>query len=102
MVGDLYERKHFKGLDNAICAIQGFIEGYGALSDELAFRTAIHAGVHLICWYTRRDPKTPPRGTPEQIKGGIKTGVGFIVRGWEKDKVWFESSALAYLFNKLS
>lgn len=99
MIGDLYERKHFKGLDNALWAIQGFLQGYGPLSNELAFRTAIHAGVHLICWYTRRDPKTPPQGTPEQIHGGIKTGVDFIVKGWKKDRAWFENSPLAYLFS---
>ena len=48
MIGDLYERKHFKDGDSALRIIQGSVAGYGALSDDMAFRIAIHAGVHLI------------------------------------------------------
>ncbi|KAK7757531.1 hypothetical protein SLS62_000546 [Diatrype stigma] len=29
MIGDMYERKHFKGVEGAIWAIDGFIDGYG-------------------------------------------------------------------------
>lgn len=98
MTGDLYERKHFNDVDTAMWAMQGFIDGYGRLSDEMAFRTAIHAGVHLIGWYTRRAPNAPLMGTPEQIVGAMALGRDFIVKGWEKDKNWFEGSVLAPLF----
>jgi hypothetical protein len=37
MIGDLYERKHFKGADRALQAINGFIDGYGLIDDDLAF-----------------------------------------------------------------
>ena len=59
MIGDLYERKHFMNADSALWIIQGFVDGYGALSEDSAFRIAIHAGVHLICWYIRRNPVAP-------------------------------------------
>ena len=98
MIGDLYERKHFEDLENTIWAVEGFVDGYGVLSDDLAFRTAIHAGVQLLCWYIRRDPRTPPKGTPEQIIGAVRIGVDFIVKGWERDRAWFENTPLASLF----
>ena len=100
IIGDLYERKHFKSLENTIWAIEGFVDGYGGLSDDLAFRTAIHTGVHFLCWYIRRDPRTPPKGTPEQIIGAVRIGVDFVVKGWERDRAWFETSPLASLFRK--
>ncbi|KAH6681391.1 kinase-like domain-containing protein [Halenospora varia] len=56
MIGDLYERKHFKNVDGALWAIDAFIDAYGALSEEMAFRTAIHTGVQLITWMTRGPP----------------------------------------------
>jgi thiamine kinase-like enzyme len=98
MIGDLYERKHFKGVDSALRIMQGFVSGYGVLSDKMAFRTAIHAGVHLICWYIRRDPNAPFTEAPEQIQDAIRIGTDFIVKGWMRDRTWFEASSLACLF----
>ncbi len=100
MIGDFYERKHFNDIDAAIWAIQGFVAGYGGLSDDMAFRTAIHTGVHLLHWYNRRAPTRPLTGTPDQIMGAVTLGKDFIVKGWEKDRHWFENSVLASLFAK--
>ncbi|KAF2789573.1 hypothetical protein K505DRAFT_284130 [Melanomma pulvis-pyrius CBS 109.77] len=100
MIGDLYERKHFKDVDGALAAIYGFINGYGEVSEEMAFRTAIHAGVHLICWYNRRPPKSPLKCTPEQGLSVVKLGRDFVVKGCKKDRDWFEGSVLASLFQK--
>lgn len=98
MIGDLYERKHFFNADSALCIIQGFAAGYGALSDDEAFRIAIHVGQHLICWYIRRDPTDPFAEPLEQIQDAIQIGTDFIVKGWQKDREWFEGSELACLF----
>ncbi|KAH8688787.1 kinase-like domain-containing protein [Talaromyces proteolyticus] len=98
MIGDLYERKHFLDVDSAIWAMQGFVAGYGPLDHAMAFRAAIHAGVHLICWYIRRNPTAPFLEDPKLIHGAIRTGTDFIVKAWEKDRVWFENSPLACLF----
>ncbi|TAQ85260.1 hypothetical protein B7494_g6422 [Chlorociboria aeruginascens] len=100
MIGDLYERKHFMEIESSLWLIQGFVVGYGALSDEMAFRIAIHAGVHLICWYIRRDPTAPFTEPPKQIQDAIRIGTNFIVKGWERDRTWFEGSDLACLFNR--
>ena len=98
LIGDLYERKHFKGADCALWTMEAFIDGYGPLSEDMTFRTAIHAGVHLICWCNRRPGKPPPGVTPEQISGVVEIGRDFVLKGWEKDKTWFQGSPLACLF----
>lgn len=98
MIGDLYERKHFAEADSALHIIESFVAGYGALSEDEAFRVAIHAGQHLICWYIRRDPEMPFTEPPEQIRGAVIIGTNFIVKAWERDRAWFERSELACLF----
>lgn len=100
MIGDLYERKHFMNADSALWIIQGFVVGYGALSDDTAFRIAIHAGVHLICWSFRRNPTAPFTEPSEQIRDAIRIGIDFVVKGWERDRTWFEGSELACLFGE--
>ncbi|KAL7808812.1 kinase-like domain-containing protein [Trichoderma aethiopicum] len=98
MLADLYERKHFKDVAASIPIMRGFIEGYGPLSEELAFRTAIHAGVHLICWYYRRDRNAPlPYPLPTVLEA-LTLGRDFILRGWARDREWFEDTVLAPLF----
>ena len=98
MIGDLYERKNWKGSESAIWALEGFVEGYGKLGDEMAFRTAIHAGVQMVNWYKRRGPNDPLPGTAEQLEDLMRTGKDFIVKGWEKDREWFRGSFLSSMF----
>lgn len=51
IIAELYMLKHFKNLDAGTWVIQDFIEGYRpALNVDMAFRTAIHVGVHLVAW----------------------------------------------------
>jgi hypothetical protein len=99
LIGDLYERKRFNGVRIALRIIEGFSAGYGGLTDDMAFRVAIHVGVHLICWYIRRDPNEPFSESLELCEEAIMIGTDFIVKGWEKDRRWFEQSELACLFN---
>ncbi|CAI7622582.1 unnamed protein product [Penicillium glandicola] len=94
MIAELYETKLFKNVNGGVWIIQGFLEGYGALDDELAFRTAIHVGVHLVCWGSR----VPGWGTPKQIEEVVRVGRDLIVNGWRKDKAWFLEGTLSCLF----
>ncbi|EED22207.1 conserved hypothetical protein [Talaromyces stipitatus ATCC 10500] len=98
IVGDLYERKVYNNLENAMSAMEGVIEGYGVMSDEMAFRTAIYLGVHLISYYNRRPQKGPRVASPEVILAGLTVGRDFIVKGLQKDGAFFQDSALASLF----
>ena len=78
--------------------MEGVIDGYGELNDEVAFRTAIYVGVHLVSWYNRR-PRKGPRVVPlEAIIAGLTVGRDLIIKGWEKDRKFFEESALRSLF----
>ena len=94
MIAELYETKLFKNVDGGVWIIQGFLEGYGALEDEMAFRTAIHVGVHLVCWGSR----VPGWGTHKKIEEVVKLGRDLIVHGWRKDKAWFAEGTLSCLF----
>ncbi|KAF7595174.1 hypothetical protein BBP40_007141 [Aspergillus hancockii] len=94
MMAELYELKHFKGIDAGVWIIQGIAEGYPGLSEELAFRTLIHVGTHLICWGTT----VPGWGTDEQVAEVARTGRDLIVQAWKKDKSWFNGGAWECLF----
>lgn len=98
MLADLYERKHFRDVDTAIEVMEGFMEGYGPMSDEMAFRTCIHTGVHLICWHIRRNPCLPLPAPLDKGISALTLGRDLVLKGWEKDRKWFESSFLGPLF----
>ncbi|KAL7928860.1 kinase-like domain-containing protein [Trichoderma chlorosporum] len=98
ILADLYERKHFKNVAASIPLMQGFMQGYGPLSEELAFTAALHAGVHLICWYYRRNRNDPLPYPLPTVLDALTLGRDFILKGWAKDKKWFEDSVLAPLF----
>lgn len=94
MIAELYEMKLFKNLECGLWIIEGFLEIYGFLSDEMAFRTAIHVGVHLVTWGSR----VPGWGSPQQIEDVVTVGRDLIVQGWMKNKAWFEEHSLRCLF----
>ncbi|GAD96391.1 hypothetical protein SS1G_01113 [Paecilomyces variotii No. 5] len=96
MIAELYELKHFKDIDAGVWILQGFVAGYHPpLSDEVAFRTAIHVGVHLVCWGSR----VPGWGSQDQVRDVVKIGRDFIVKGWEKDRKWRTKSILECFYS---
>lgn len=94
MFAELFELKHFKDIDAGVWLIEAFMQGYGEIDDDFAFRTAIHVGVHLICWGSR----VQGWGTKEQVEKVVEVGRDFVVKGWEKDRAFFEVTALKCLF----
>lgn len=98
IVGDLYERKVFGNFSNVMTVMNAVIDGYGELSDEMAFRTASYVGVHLISWDNRRPRQGPRVAPPEVATAGLAIGRDLIVKGWEKDRGFFEKGDLASLF----
>ncbi|KAJ5933560.1 hypothetical protein N7454_005889 [Penicillium verhagenii] len=95
MIAELYELNLFKNLDYGLWVVKGFMAGYGPLTDEKAFRTAIHVGVHLIVWGSR----VQGWGTLKQVTEVVEMGKDIIVQGWNKNKKWFEDSDLGCLFS---
>ncbi|KAI9735703.1 MAG: hypothetical protein M1818_006311 [Claussenomyces sp. TS43310] len=98
ILADFYERNHFKGIAASLLAMEGFVEGYGPLSEKLAYRVAIHAGVHLICWYYRRNRNAPLPYPLPIVLDALTLGRDLILKGWAKDKVWLQTTVLASLF----
>lgn len=100
IVGDLYERTHFNQVSASSRMMQGFVDGYGGMGDDLAFRVTIHAGAHLVCWFIRRAPGSPFPFPDETVADAMRVGSEFMRKGWERDRAWLESSALGCLFKK--
>ncbi|KAI0841746.1 kinase-like domain-containing protein [Hypoxylon sp. FL0890] len=96
MIAELYELKLYKNILGGLWMVQGFVDGYGAVSEDFAFRTAIQVGAHLISFGT----SVPGWGTPEQVENCARTGREIIVHAWEKDRRWFEEGDLACLFSR--
>lgn len=71
------------------------MRGYGETDEELAFKTAVHVGVHLICWGSR----VQGWGSEEQIQRIVEVGKDFVVEGWEKNKAFFTEGPLKCLFD---
>lgn len=101
MIGDLWERKIFNDIDIAMPVLQGLIEGYGEISDDMAFRAIMHAGTQLVGWYNRRPRTGSLMAPPEVIVAGLTIGRDLIVKGWQRDKGVFEGGVLATLFSSL-
>lgn len=96
MIAELYMLKHFKNLDAGLWVIQDFVEGYRpVLNVDMAFRTAIHVGVHLVAWGS----SVQGWGTVEQVEDVVSVGKDFVVKGWERDQAWFKKTQLGCLFS---
>lgn len=95
MFAELFELKHFKDIDAGVWLIEEFMEGYGKIDEKPAYRIAIHVGAHLICWGSR----VQGWGSKEQVEKVVEIGRDFVVNGWEKDREFFDGTALKGLFN---
>ncbi|KAF4165552.1 hypothetical protein CNMCM6936_007695 [Aspergillus lentulus] len=94
MVAELYQLKHFKNVDAGVWLIEGLLDGYGPIDDDMAFRIAIHVGVHFLCLGST----VPGWGTNDQVEGVVKIGRDLVVNGWQKDLNWFGGGWLKCLF----
>ncbi|CAJ2506030.1 Uu.00g001600.m01.CDS01 [Anthostomella pinea] len=96
MIAELYELKLYRSIEAGLWMVQGFVEGYGIVSEDFAFRTAIQVGAHLVCFGT----SVQGWGPPVQVEVVARTGKEIIVHAWRKDRKWFEGGDLACLFSK--
>lgn len=82
--------------------MEAIIRGYGDNDNDMAFRSAIYIGVHLISWHKRCSEKRRKAMAPDVIVSGLTLGRDFILKGWEQDRDFFLNSELASLFQKSS
>ncbi|KAL5052127.1 hypothetical protein BDW71DRAFT_202258 [Aspergillus fruticulosus] len=88
MIAELYMLKHYKDIDAGLWVIEGLAEGYGHqhITQEMAFRTLIHVGVHFIFWGS----KILGWGSQEQVRSLVELGREIVVGAWERDRTWFD------------
>ncbi|EWZ45930.1 kinase-like domain-containing protein [Fusarium oxysporum Fo47] len=93
MIAEMYALWLYKSIDAGLWMMEGFIEGYGHISEEIAFQTAIHVGTHLVCVTTDF-----PAWGRENYERVVAVGKDIIVHAWKKDREWFQEGDLACLF----
>ncbi|KAG4418362.1 hypothetical protein IFR04_008504 [Cadophora malorum] len=98
MIADLYRLWLCRGLETALWVLRGFCKGYGIVSEEHAFRTTIHAGVHLIS----RGTIDREMGTMDELEVVARAGRNILLNAYRKDMKWFEDGDLACLFDSVA
>ncbi|KAL0933898.1 uncharacterized protein CTRU02_210697 [Colletotrichum truncatum] len=94
MIAEMYALWLYKSITAGLWMMKGFIEAYGDISEDFAFRTAIQVGTHLLCITTT----FPGWGPPEQVEKVACIGRDVIVHAWKRDHAWFIKGDLAGLF----
>jgi roadblock/LC7 domain-containing protein len=85
MMAELYELTHFRGVAAGEWMIEGFVEGYGGMSEKMAYRAAVHVGTHFIAFGS----SVPGWGSEEQVRELVRIGGELVVNGWEKNRRGF-------------
>lgn len=94
MFAELFELKYFKDIDAGTWLIKAFMQGYGPISQDLAFMTTVHFGAHLICWGS----SVQGWGTKEQVEKVVEIGRDHVTKGWTRERQWFVGGPLDCLF----
>lgn len=97
MLAEMYELWLYKRVRAGLWMMEGFVEGYGAVTEASGLRTAVQLGAHLVCFGT----SVPGWGAPEQVQAVARAGRDIICHAWRKDMIWFESGELACLFSTI-
>lgn len=94
MFAELYLLTHFRSMPAGTGIISAFMTGYGELDDDMAFRVALHFGVHLVVW----PPRVPGWGKGEIMERCVEFGRDCCINAWNEDKEWFRGGALDSIF----
>ncbi|PLN84640.1 kinase-like domain-containing protein [Aspergillus taichungensis] len=94
MLAEIYMLKYFKNIDAGEWIARAFIEAYPDLSEDMAFRTLIHVGVHFVFWGS----VVPGWGDAGQVEGVVRLGRDLIVNAWGRERGFFEGALWECLF----
>lgn len=94
MLAEIYMLKYFKNIDAGEWIARAFVGAYPDLSEEMAFRTLIHVGVHFVFWGS----VVPGWGDEEQVEGVVRLGRDLIVNAWGRERGFFEGTLWECLF----
>ncbi|KAF9885551.1 hypothetical protein FE257_012757 [Aspergillus nanangensis] len=92
-IGSLYMEHHFHGIEVARSMLQGFVQGYGPLREDLAFRVVVHTGMYFFLWKIYGDGKQ----TEKQVRELLQLAQDLLVKGCEKDREGITQSFLGCL-----
>jgi hypothetical protein len=99
MFADLYLLDQIQSITAGCAMITAFSAGYGALTDEVAFRLTSEFGAHLLSVPTHE----PGEISNSQAREILKLGRDMVVHAEGKDKAWFRGGILdgIYTFESL-
>lgn len=94
LIAELWQLQLYKGIGAGLWIIQGFVEGYGKVDTDFAFRALLHVGAHLVCIGS----STPGWGTLEEGKKIAEIGRDVLLSAWKKDLSAFKNHDLGCIF----
>jgi hypothetical protein len=96
VLADLYSLWLYQKIEAGLWIMQGFVETYGDANADSVYRTVIQVGARMMC----QSLELPDWGDDESVKKEVvKLSGELIERAWQKDRTWFESGELAFLFS---
>ncbi|CAI6335832.1 unnamed protein product [Periconia digitata] len=89
-IGDLLETAHFDSSLQlmVIALIKAFTTTYANVGEDIAFRIAMHAGVHMINWWSRG----PKQDDNQEGKALLHEALKIVARAWKKDREWMKKN----------
>lgn len=102
-IGDLLEKAHFHPIGspnhtNLVTLANGFLQGYGTVKEDMAFRILIHTGVHMINWWSRHGWAAPVERR-EKATEMLKVAWEIVKMGCLKDTEGLKRTTLSTLFS---
>ncbi|KAL6399593.1 hypothetical protein AUP68_16998 [Ilyonectria robusta] len=94
LFAEFYFLTHFQSIPAGTALISSFMNGYGPLTGEMAFRVAVDFGAHLVLWPYR----TSGAGEGEVVETCVGIGRDAITHAEERDKSWFKGGVLHSVF----
>lgn len=93
MLSGMYLLTHFHSVRYGAAMISSFMQGYGPVTDEQAFRIALDFGTHLVLWPCRQ-----PGSDEQLIETCVGMGKEIIVHAEGRHKLWFRGGVLDGIF----
>jgi hypothetical protein len=96
MFAGLYLLDHSQSTTAGCAMIAAFSAGYGALTDEVAFRVASEFGVRLLS--VSVPSHEPGDSSDSQVREILELGRDMVVHAEDRDKAWFRGGVLDGIF----
>ncbi|PLB52326.1 hypothetical protein P170DRAFT_472229 [Aspergillus steynii IBT 23096] len=96
MISSIYIQWRFDGTPSAKFLLNGFIRGYGQVSDHVALRTVALIAVYILLW-EKVGGRIPGESRRSQVPGVRDYGRDLLIRAAQGDVKWVSESFLGAL-----